>query len=459
MTGDFEACYRAVQSRDVRFDGQFVTAVASTGIYCRPSCPAVTPLRRNVRFLADAAAAQALGYRACLRCRPDAAPGSPAWDQRADLAGRSMRLIRDGVVDREGVSGLAKRLSYSERHLHRQLTLELGAGPLALARAQRARTARMLIETTSLPFAEVAEAAGFGSVRQFNDTVRRVLGASPRHLRARAGRPPAATGWLVLRLAVRPPFDPAAALGFLAARAVRGLEEVGDGTYRRALRLPGGLALLALEPRPDHVVLRLQLDDLRDVASGVERSRRLLDLDADPAAIDAVLRRDPRLRPLVDAAPGLRVPGHPDGVELAVRAVLGQQVTVAAARGLCERLVRRHGEPLAAPLGSVTHAFPTLDVLREADFRALGMPGARADALRALTTALAKGDLTLDPGADRGEARERLLRLPGVGPWTASYIAMRALRDPDVFLPTDAGVRRGLAAIDAPAEAARSWRP
>ena len=263
------------------------------------------------------------------------------------------------------------------------------------------------------------------------------------------------------RLPARAPFDGAGVLRFLAARAVEGLEEVAGGTYRRALRTEHGVALLELAPGAEHVDLQLQLDDARDESSAVERGRRIFDLDADPEAINAVLRRDRLLRPLVDRTPGVRVPGHPDGFELAIRAVLGQQVTVAAARRLCERLVLAHGEPLRASFGTVTHAFPAAEALDGVDFASLGMPGARAAALAALVTAVARGHLALEPGADRAEAQERLLALKGIGPWTAGYVAMRALQDPDVFLPTDAGVRRGLAAIGAPADSATAdaWRP
>ncbi|HWH00957.1 MAG TPA: Ada metal-binding domain-containing protein, partial [Pilimelia sp.] len=264
MELDFERCYRAVDSRDRRFDGWFYTAVTSTGIYCRPSCPATTPKRRNVRFYACAAGAQRAGFRACRRCRPDAAPGSPEWDARADLVGRAMRLIADGVVDRDGVPGLARRLGYTERHLHRMLTAELGAGPLALARAQRAQTARVLIETTRLGLAEIAFAAGFGSLRQFNDTVREVYGAPPSQLRAALRRPPeSGAGTVALRLAFRPPLHAASLLEFLAGRALPGVEEVAGGTYRRALRLPHGTATVALTPHADRVDARLHLADLR----------------------------------------------------------------------------------------------------------------------------------------------------------------------------------------------------
>jgi len=328
---DFDRCYRAVQSRDRRFDGRFVTAVTSTGIYCRPSCPAQTPKPRNVRFYRVAAAAQAAGFRACRRCRPDAAPGSPEWDVRADLAARALRLIADGAVDDLGVTGVAGRLAVSERHLHRILVDEVGAGPLALARTRRAQTARLLLESTSLQVSDVAFAAGFGSIRQFNDAFREAFGCAPSQLRRGATDSRDGEGAITLRLRHRTPYHVRSVLSWFAARAVRGLDEVDGDTYRRTVRLPRGGALLDLTPGRDGARLRLALTDLRDLAAAVQRSRRLLDLDADPEAVDTVLAADPVLAPLVAGRPGIRVPGAADGFELAVRAVLGQQVSVAAA--------------------------------------------------------------------------------------------------------------------------------
>jgi AraC family transcriptional regulator, regulatory protein of adaptative response / DNA-3-methyladenine glycosylase II len=468
---DFEQCYRAVRSKDARFDGWFVTAVTSTGIYCRPSCPAITPKRPNVRFLPSAAAAQRAGFRACKRCRPDAAPGSPEWNLRADAVGRAMRLIRDGAVEREGVTGLARRLGFSERHLHRQLVAELGAGPLSLARAQRAQTARLLIETTTLPFTDVAFAAGFPSIRQFNETVREVFAATPTELRrgARRNGHGEAPAGLTLRLRHRAPFDATALLAFLGARAVPGVEAwdpQGDGgTYRRVLALPHGPGIATLAPgeagvADPHVRCELRLSDLRDLAAAVQRCRRLLDLDADPVAIDEALAADPALAPLVRSAPGRRVPGAVDGAELAVRAVLGQQVSVAGARTLAGRLTAAHGEPLPEALADeqLTHAFPTAAAIAAADPAALPLTRARAHALNALCAAVADGSLALDPGADRDATRERLLTLPGIGPWTAEYVAMRALGDPDAFPATDLGVQKALARLGRNADPDR-WRP
>lgn len=465
MIDDFEQCYRAVTSRDQRFDGWFFTAVTTTGIFCRPSCPAVPPKRGNVRFFRTGAAAQAAGFRACRRCRPDAAPGSPEWNVRADVVGRAMRLIADGVVDRDGVGGLSRALGYSERHLNRLLLAEVGAGPLALARTQRASTARVLIETTTLPLSSVAFAAGFSSVRQFNETIQMVFARTPSEMRRRAVRTVLAPvpGVVTLRLAYRAPLDANTLLDHLAQRAVAGVEEAEGDTYRRTLRLPHGPGVAALTPGSGHIRCRLQLEDHRDLTAAVGRCRWLLDLDADPAAVDAVLRADPILTGAVARRPGLRVFHTVDGAEMAVRAILGQQISVAGARTLAGRLVQRFGKPLAAPEGSLTHLFPEPGALAEADLRDLGVPRARAATLTRVAAALDDGTVTLDPGADRHEAVTALSALRGVGPWTASYIAMRALGDPDAFPASDLGLRKaavklGLGADSLP-EASRRWRP
>jgi AraC family transcriptional regulator, regulatory protein of adaptative response / DNA-3-methyladenine glycosylase II len=469
MLKDFEHRYRVVRGRDARFDGRFYVAVTSTGIYCRPSCPAATPRRSNVRFYPTAAAAQGAGFRACKRCRPDAVPGSPEWDLRTDLVARAMRLIADGVVDRDGVSGLARRLGYTERHLNRLLATEVGAGPLALARARRAHNARLLIETTDLPITEVAFAAGFASVRQFNDTIREVFAATPRNLRrARGNKEDGASGGMSLRLPFREPFDAEGMLRFLGTRAVTGVEHFDGETYRRTLRLPHGAGTVALSDGGDHVLCLLELEDLRDLGTAVQRCRRLLDLDADPSAVADVLGDDPLLGPFVRRSPGRRVPGSVDGTELAFRAVLGQQVSVAGARTLAGRLVARCGEPvpesLAAEGEGLTHLFPRPGDVAGADLNGLGVPAARREALRGLARAL-HGSISLDPGSDREEVERQLLGLRGIGPWTASYVAMRALGDPDAFLPTDLGVRQAIQRLGhagdkrSVAALAERWRP
>jgi AraC family transcriptional regulator of adaptative response / DNA-3-methyladenine glycosylase II len=461
---DHERCYRAVAGRDARFDGWFFTAVHTTGIYCRPSCPARTPLARNVSFFVTAAGAQAAGFRACRRCRPDAVPGSPEWDVRADVVARAMRLIADGEVERSGVPGLASRLGYSERQLHRLLVGELGVSPLALARAQRAQTARLLIETTDLPMADVAFAAGFASIRQFNETVRAVFATTPTGLRGRRTEGPGGTpGWLTLRLAARAPYEASEVLLFLGAHAVPGLEEWDGTTFSRVLDLPHGPAVVRLSPAPDGdaaVIARLHLTELRDLGAAVTRCRRMLDLDADPAAVDDLLGADPALAPLVAGAPGRRVPASPDGPELAVRAVLGQQVSVAGARTLTARVLTAAGTPLPQPVGSLTHAFPRPEALADADLSAVGLTGTRRRTVQTLATALADGTVALDPGADREEAERSLLDFPGIGPWTAGLVALRGLADPDVWLTGDLALRRSLAALgSSDSDAATRWRP
>ncbi|SCD89594.1 AlkA N-terminal domain-containing protein [Streptomyces sp. DvalAA-19] len=468
MHTDTEACVRAVQSRDARFDGWFFTAVLTTRIYCRPSCPVVPPKARNMTFYPSAAACQQAGFRACKRCRPDTSPGSPEWNARADSVARAMRLIQDGVVDREGVPGLAARLGYSARQIERQLLAELGAGPLALARAQRAQTARLLIETTALPLAEVAFAAGFSSVRTFNETVREVFALTPGELRTRAARgplAPATPGVIALRLPYRTPLNPSNLFGHLAATAVPGVEEWRDGAYRRTLTLPYGHGTVALTPQPGHIAARLSLTDPRDLTQAISRCRWLLDLDADPVAVDDRLRTDPLLAPLVDAGPGRRVPRTVDGAEFAVRAVLGQQVSSAAARTHAARLVTAHGVEVDDPEGGLTHLFPTPEALAGLDPEKLALPRTRRTTLTTLVAALADGTLRLDHDTDWARARAELSALPGFGPWTVESIAMRALGDPDAFLPTDLGIRRGAERLGLPATPAAltaraaDWRP
>jgi AraC family transcriptional regulator of adaptative response / DNA-3-methyladenine glycosylase II len=518
---DDEGRYRAAVSKDPRFDGVFFIAVTSTGIYCRPSCPAITPKRANMRFYRSAAGAQEAGFRACKRCRPDASPGSPEWNIRADVVGRAMRLIADGVVDREGVEGLAGRLGYEQRQVRRLVTAELGAGPLAIARAQRAQTARILAETTGLPLSEVAFAAGFASIRQFNETIREVFAMTPTQLREARGkrvsvrrrRPEmvagtgagtgvaagadasagaraaagtgrrtragtgagtgagaalGAAGVIRLRLAYRAPIDLDRMLAFLGARAIPGVEAVEDGRYRRTLLLPNGTGIMSVGAGGrDWVDCELQLADLRDLTAAVQRCRRLLDLDADPEAVLAGAREDPVLGALVRGCPGRRSPGHVDGEELALRAVLGQQVSVAAARQLGARLVSAYGKPLQRADGGLTHCFPAAETLAGADPAALPMPRARGAALTGLAAALASGELSLDPGADRERAQAQLLALPGIGPWTTGYIRMRALADPDAFLPGDVGVLDALVRLGAAdsrqaslaGTLAQGWRP
>ncbi|MFE7505868.1 DNA-3-methyladenine glycosylase 2 family protein [Promicromonospora sp. NPDC057488] len=495
----FTERYRAIAARDSRFDGQFYTAVRTTGIYCRPSCPARTPKAENVRFYLTSAAAHEAGFRACKRCLPEAAPGTPAWDLRRDLTGRAMRLVADGVVDREGVSGLAQRLGYSERQLHRLLVGELGAGPLALARAQRAQTARTLLVGTSLRLADVAFAAGFGSIRQFNDTVAEVFGATPSELRARARRggrsgageigrshrdrsvngPVTAQATdlgdgrlggagsepmrISLTLPVREPFDARGVLEFLAVRAVDGVEsaDLGAGVlrYARTVVLPHGPGAFEVRvPRPGsgRVDLDLELADLADAPVAVARVRRLLDLDADPVAVDTSLAADPVLAPSVAAVPGIRVPGTLDPAELLVRAIVGQQISVAAARTHLTRLAHGVGTPYVSAFEGLTRLFPTpRQIAGPPGPGSGGGPGAEDGSAylrlpaRTLATVLgaardlADGTLMLSVGDDPDELRRRLVARPGIGPWTAGYVALRVLGDPDVLMDGDVALLSG----------------
>ncbi|MEU8268281.1 AlkA N-terminal domain-containing protein [Sphaerisporangium sp. NPDC049002] len=550
QTLDFDSCYRAASARDTRFDGRFYTAVTSTGIYCRPICPARTPARQNVRFYRHAASAEAAGFRPCRRCRPELSPGDPGWDVAADLVGRALRLIDDGVADEYGVAGLASRLHVTERHLLRLFTAQLGVGPLAVARTRRLLLAKQLLTETPLPITDVAFAAGFGSVRQFNATMKEAYGFAPSDLRttsgplaraasARTTRPgsrtttsaeaanqgsqttesagavnhdsqaiaspgaptsgsrvagssrgvtPGMPATLTLRLNYRPPYDAETLLGFLASRAVPGVEEASPTGYRRAV--PGGVITLA--PAVGHIRLSVTLDDTRHLARIVSRCRRLLDLDSDPGAIADALRAT-ALRPLVERRPGLRVPGAFDGFELAVRAVVGQQVSVAGARTLLGRIAIRAGTPakpydvaalagppsppgpLAGPsdqpydggrsarVGADADGprllFPKAEWLAGADLSGLGLTGRRVTTLKILAEKTASGELDLDGGADPAETASRLLDIPGIGPWTTGYIVMRALRDPDAWPSGDLGLRRAMKALDIPEDDTERWRP
>jgi AraC family transcriptional regulator, regulatory protein of adaptative response / DNA-3-methyladenine glycosylase II len=470
MHEDFDRCYRAVQSKDARFNGWFVTAVLTTKIYCRPSCPVRAPYARNLRFYPTAAAAQRDGFRACKRCRPDASPGSPEWNVRGDVVARAMRLIADGTVDREGVTGLAARVGYTTRQVERMLQAEVGANPLALARAQRTQTARVLIETTEVPFGDVAFAAGFSSIRQFNDTVREVCALTPTELRRRARAKFGAgesgvAGALSLRLPVRTPFAYEGLFGHLAASAVPGVEEERDGAYRRTLRLPTGNGIVSLTPQPNHVLCQLVLDDFRDLSTAIARCRRLLDLDADPEAVVDALSADEQLSALVAKAPGQRIPRTVDEAELALRVVLGQQVSLKAARTHARRIAEAYGDPISDAGGGLTHVFPAVTHLADIDPAHLAFPKSRQRSLLTLIRALADGEVVLDTGCDWNRARDQLLMLPGIGSWTAELIAMRGLGDPDAFPVSDLGVRLAAKQLGLPAdprpltERSAQWRP
>ncbi|NDK87978.1 DNA-3-methyladenine glycosylase 2 family protein [Gordonia desulfuricans] len=468
---DFDRCYRALQARDTRFDGQFFVAVRTTGIYCRPSCPSRTPLPRNVDFVVTAATAQARGFRACLRCLPDAVPGSPRWNLGADLSARAMRLISDGTVERDGVGGLARRLGYSQRHLTRVLTAELGAGPLALARAHRATNARILTQCTELPMGEVAFAAGFASIRQFNDTIREVFGVTPTQLRARRRAPTPAVGAdassddspvIVLRLAHRRPFD-AAWLGHrLAAHAVAGVEELvpdpeGGWSYRRVLDLAHGPALAVISPADGYLLTRLEHLDLRDLGAAVNRLRRLFDLDADTAAVGEALSADAVLAPVVAAAPGVRLPGSVDGAETVIRTMIGQQISVAAARTHIAALVARLGEPTGWPGG--WRRFPTAATIAASGAAVLTGPQRRIRAIVETASAIAGDSVELHAGVAASDLHAQLLALPGIGPWTADQVALQITGDPDILLHHDLVVRHAAADLGLNLADTAHWSP
>ncbi|MEU4016655.1 AlkA N-terminal domain-containing protein [Microbacterium sp. NPDC028030] len=447
---DFDERYRAISARDTRFDGQFVTAVRSTGIYCRPSCPARTPKPQNVTFYPTSAAAHEAGYRACKRCLPEAAPGSPAWNVRGDTAARAMRLIADGVVEREGVPGLASRLGYSGRHLTRLLTAELGAGPLALARAHRAHTARMLLVGTDMPISDVAFSAGFASIRQCNDTIREVFGLTPGELRARRRLPASvAPGAIDLVLPYRGPLDASGIFAWMAARAVPGVEEATATSFSRHLRMSGGPAWFEVtQDETQRLHLRARVARLGDLAPLVSTVRRIFDLDADPLAIDEALSTHPELAPLIARTPGMRVPGSADPHEMLIRAMVGQQITVVAARTALIALTDALGERTEQGM-----LFPTMSAIAERGAEVLRGPAARIRAITGAAAALADGSLTLTVGDDGVEQRRALLAMPGIGPWTADYVRMRVLGDPDILLPGDVALRAGAAASGLPGDA------
>jgi AraC family transcriptional regulator, regulatory protein of adaptative response / DNA-3-methyladenine glycosylase II len=463
--------YRAVSGRDRRFDGRFVFGVTSTGIYCRPSCPARTPRAENCVYFAVPAAAAAGGFRPCKRCRPDAVPGSREWDHRGDLAARALRLIADGAVDEAGVAGVAAQLNVSERHLHRTLVSEVGVAPQRLALTRRAQVARLLLEQTQLPVTQVAYAAGFASIRQFNDVIREQFASTPRDLRHHVSQPdrPARPGLLTLRLATREPFAWRPLFGFLAARAIAGVESAHGDELSRSIPTSRGPALVTVAPgsgRLGAVTAHLQLPDLAVLTGVVSTLRRWLDLDADPAAVDDALGGDRLLAPLVAARPGLRVPGTVDGFELAMRAVIGQQVSVAAAATFLSRLTELLGAPApvavpGAEAVGVTKVFPTAEQVAAAGPQAgsqIGLTGVRAVTVHRLAQDVASGAVVLDPGAPHGATRAALLAIPGVGPWTADYIAMRALADPDAWPGSDLVLRRVVGSHHADPELWRPWR-
>jgi AraC family transcriptional regulator of adaptative response / DNA-3-methyladenine glycosylase II len=462
---DFDACYCAFESRDARFDGRFFIGVRTTGVYCRPICPAPMPRPENVRFYPFAAAAAAAGLRPCKRCRAEAAPGSPAWLGGPAVVAQAVRLIEGGFLDRSGVAALATEVSVGERQLRRLFNAHVGASPAALAAARRLSTARLLIDQTDFPLARVAFEAGYTSVRQFNAAIRAAFGIPPSRLRGGPSRPPPAA-LLELRIAFRPPLDWERLLAYLALRATPGVEAVEAGSYRRSFRTSGGGILEVLPPAEREVTVRLYGAADAAIAPLVRQIRHLLDLNADPWHVEQALAADARLGPLLADRPGVRIPGCIDGFELAVRAILGQQVSVRAATSVAGRLAGEYGTPLAEPRFGLRWLFPGPEELADAELPWL--PRARGAAIRALAREVLSGGLSLAPGADFVATVAALKALPGVGPWTASYVALRALGDPDAFPEADLGLRKSLqdgreslpaaAEVAARAEAWRPWR-
>jgi AraC family transcriptional regulator of adaptative response / DNA-3-methyladenine glycosylase II len=464
-----DALDRARLSRDPRFDGKFFIAVTSTGIYCRPICPSPVSKSCNVRYYASAAAAAEAGFRPCLRCRPEAAPGTPAWLGTSAVVRRALRLIEDGELDEASVATLAERLGIGPRHLHRLFLQHVGASPIAVAQTRRLHFAKRLLDETGLPITEIALAAGFGSVRRFNAAFQRAYARSPRELRRQrpAGAAVEKRDEVVLRLAFRPPYDWAHVRDFLATRAVPGVERVDARGYARTVSSRTGHAIVCVRAIDGDGALELRVRG----AAPVElfqlsaAARRAFDLAADPARIALAFEPDPLLGPLVERRPGLRIPGAWDPFECAVRAVLGQQVSVAAGRTLAARLVARLGLPIASASDGLTHLFPSPEAVAVADLDGLGMTTARIGALRALARAVCDGALDLNTPVE--DVMAKLIALPGFGAWTAAYVALRALGEPDAFPAGDLVLRRVAAgggapltmrALEARAEAWRPWR-
>jgi AraC family transcriptional regulator of adaptative response / DNA-3-methyladenine glycosylase II len=471
---DRDACYRALTARDPRFDGRFFACVTSTGIYCRPICPARTPKLENCIFMPSAAAAHAAGFRPCLRCRPEIAPGLAGWRGTANTVSRALALIAEGALDAnsgEGgsVEALADRLGVGARHLRRLFDEHLGAAPVAVAQAHRILFAKMLISETQLPLGEIALASGFGSIRRFNTVMRRTYDRSPRELRRAKAKDPAESAAITLRLPFRPPYHWPAMVGFLAPRAIPGVESVEAERYRRTIAVGAAMGTVEIAPvsgKP-YLSATIHLPAVAALGTVVGRLRRLFDLDADPAAIEGHLAGDALLARAIAARPGLRVPGAWDNFELAIRAMLGQQVSVAAATTLTGRLAAAYGERVADGLPGLDRLFPKPEALATADLSTIGMPGARARAISALAAAMVADRELLRSFETLDATVAKLSRLPGIGPWTAQYIALRALREPDAFPASDLGLLRAAAtaegrpspaALVARAEAWRPWR-
>ena len=472
MDMDDDACYRAIETRDHRFDGRLFVAVTTTGIYCRPFCPAPTPRRENVRFFQTAAAAQEAGFRPCLRCRPETSPELALWRGSSNTVSRALGLIEAGALDDANVENLAERLGMGERQLRRLFRQYLGASPISIAQTRRILLAKQLIQDTRLPMTEVAAAAGFGSIRRFNEIFQQLYRRPPRALR-RAGvtdESVVTTGAVTVRLGYRPPYDWESIASFLRARAIPGIEAVSSSRYARTIAISGERGVLVVEPAEKNCLkATVRFPNLKSLPTIIARVRRVFDLASDPVAIGAHLSQDPMLAPLVASRPGLRVPGAWDGFELAVRAILGQQITVSAATRLAAKLVSCHGEKVADPAAldrGLTHVFPTPRQLAVADLAVIGMPKARQMAISSLAATVVADPLIFGPRRSLDEAIAQLRVLPGIGEWTAQYIAMRELREPDAFLVADVGLLRAMSygggMRPSPVELlarAEQWRP
>jgi AraC family transcriptional regulator of adaptative response / DNA-3-methyladenine glycosylase II len=474
MVIDADICYRALRARDARFDGRFFIGVKTTGIYCRPVCPARTPLRKNVTFFACAAAAESAGFRACRRCRPETSPGTPAWLGTSSTVSRALRLIHEGYLDERGAEALAARLGVGERHLRRLFDEHLGASPIEVALSRRLHLAKRLIDETALPITDIAFASGFSSVRRFNDAFTRNFRRAPREMRREEANGRArhdASKPIEARLSYRPPFDWRGLLAFFAQRALEGVEAVEGGAYVRTIRFSDATGAIHVRHEADRRQLVVEIPQhlVGFLPEITRRVRRLFDLEAEPRGIREVLGADLTLNALVRKRPGLRVPGAWDPFEIAVRAIVGQQVSVAAARTVCGRIVARYGVELdAAQRNGLRHAFPDADRLATARLNGLGLTGRRVATIRAIARGMANGSLMMGTGADLEETVARLTKLPGVGAWTAHYIALRALGEPDAFPTGDLGLIRAWEALarrevtakqlDQLAEAWRPWR-
>ena len=460
-----DTCYRALETRDARFDGQFFTAVRTTGIYCRPVCPAPRPKPENVIFFRCAAAAQEAGFRPCLRCRPELSPDAPAALGTSATINRALRLIGDGALDDATVDDFAARLGIGERHLRRLFLEHVGASPLTVAQTRRILFAKKLIDETSLSMTDIAIASGFGSIRRFNDAFAATYNRSPRELRRTSKHPRLASG-IVLKLPYRGPYNWSAMIRFFAPRAIQGVEFVSEDCYRRTIEVDGHPGYFEVRPVPGQSYLEAHIDipNAGALSRVVTRLRRMFDLHADTETISEHLRRDPGLASHVNAAPGMRLPGAWDPFELAVRAILGQQVSVKAASTLTGRIVEKYGRAFA-PAEGLTHLFPSPETLARADLTKIGVVGARAQAISTIAAVVASGALTLNSLDGLTEVVDSLCKQPGIGEWTAHYIAMRAYGEPDAFPSSDLGLRKAVSKQKEPvsaaelAQMAEAWRP